>query len=172
MLSKKIIASSITNLTDARYFAGWMIDYLHFDLRPSSPNQVSIQQVGEFISWIEGPQILLSVDENIDLELLKNLPVVGIVKNQQTQYRGLQVTEVNQYSEQGAGEVMALLVDTIDDKFKNLDIDVFFDINASDEWVNADWIEGLVVYGGPEEKVGLKSFDDLDEIFENLSEWD
>ena len=32
MLSKKVIATAITNLTDARYFAARGIDYLLFDL--------------------------------------------------------------------------------------------------------------------------------------------
>ena len=45
MLKTKVKASSITNLTDARYFAAWGVNWLGFDLRQGSDTYVQPQLV-------------------------------------------------------------------------------------------------------------------------------
>ena len=58
MLKTVVKASSIANLTDARYFAAWHVEWLGFDLSPSGLERLSLPQVKEIKDWIEGPKIV------------------------------------------------------------------------------------------------------------------
>ncbi len=61
MLKTKVKASSVTNLTDARYFAAWEVAYLGFSL-----TEVSLVELAAMREWITGPKIVgeLAVYEN------------------------------------------------------------------------------------------------------------
>ena len=61
MLKTKIKASNISNLTDARYYAAWYVDWLGFDLR-ASENTLSLAEVKAIKEWIEGPVIVGEID--------------------------------------------------------------------------------------------------------------
>ena len=57
----KIKASSITNLTDARYFAAMLVDYLGFQLDLSHDERISPEEFHGIKAWVEGPQIVAQV---------------------------------------------------------------------------------------------------------------
>lgn len=75
MLRTKIKASAITNLTDARYFAAFHVDYLGFNLEIGTPDAISATETKAIKEWVEGPKIvgefgnmpLASVQQGIDL---------------------------------------------------------------------------------------------------------
>lgn len=46
----------ITNLEDARYAAGAMVDYLGFIFYPDSQRYITPRDAAEIIGWIEGPE--------------------------------------------------------------------------------------------------------------------
>lgn len=46
--------SQITNLSDARYCAGMMVDLLGFNLNPEHPDYVSPQKFEEITNWVSG----------------------------------------------------------------------------------------------------------------------
>lgn len=58
MLRTNVKASSITNLTDARYFAAWDVEWMGFVLDPASDLYVSPQNVQAIREWIDGPRIV------------------------------------------------------------------------------------------------------------------
>jgi len=51
-------ASSITNLSDARYFASYGIKMMGFSFDPQSPNFMNPFKVKEISGWIEGPKLV------------------------------------------------------------------------------------------------------------------
>ena len=58
MLKTKILAGSITNLTDARYFAAWEVEWMGFNLNASEETFMPPAQVMAIKEWVEGPNIL------------------------------------------------------------------------------------------------------------------
>jgi len=58
MLKTRIKAGQITNLTDARYFAAWGIDWMGFNLEAGSEGYLAPQAVVGIKSWVEGPKII------------------------------------------------------------------------------------------------------------------
>ena len=58
MLSTKVKVSSVTNLTDARYFSAWEVEWLGFALDPASEHYVQPQVVKAIREWVDGPGIV------------------------------------------------------------------------------------------------------------------
>tara|TARA_R110000868_G_scaffold396971_2_gene669437 strand:+ start:17280 stop:17912 length:633 start_codon:yes stop_codon:yes gene_type:complete len=52
----KVKICGITNLADARYAAGAMVDYLGFIFYDKSPRFIDPAEAGAIINWIEGPE--------------------------------------------------------------------------------------------------------------------
>ncbi len=57
MLRTKVKASSVTNLTDARYFAAWEVYWLGFDLDPHSERHVSPTAFEAIREWVDGVEV-------------------------------------------------------------------------------------------------------------------
>ena len=74
MLKAKIKISQITNLTDARYFAAWGVDFLGFDINPESEHFSSPSIVAEISEWVEGPERPWRADlVNVPVMMLNNI---------------------------------------------------------------------------------------------------
>ena len=58
MLKTKVKASSITNLTDARYFAAWEVEWLGFNLDPLSENYIDPASMKAIKEWVDGVKIV------------------------------------------------------------------------------------------------------------------
>ena len=72
MLSKIVKAGSITNLTDARFFAAYDVDFIGFNFDPKSPDYISPQNALAIKGWITGPKIVAEF-ANQDIENIKNI---------------------------------------------------------------------------------------------------
>ena len=57
-LKTRVKAAAVANLTDARYFAAYGVDYLGFALEPGSVGYVGEAAVAEMREWIEGPTLV------------------------------------------------------------------------------------------------------------------
>ncbi|MCB9263888.1 MAG: N-(5'-phosphoribosyl)anthranilate isomerase [Lewinellaceae bacterium] len=57
MLKTKVKASSVTNLTDARYFAAWEIEWLGFNFDPGSEAYIQPQAAQAIKEWIDGVKV-------------------------------------------------------------------------------------------------------------------
>jgi phosphoribosylanthranilate isomerase len=66
-----ILACSIQNLTDARYFAAWEADWLVFGCDPGAPDFVPPVQIAAMAEWIQGPAIAgtFGVQDALDIRL-------------------------------------------------------------------------------------------------------
>ena len=212
MLKTQIKASRVTNLTDARYFAAWGVDWLGFDLEPGSMYHIEPVQVEGIKAWVEGPRIVgefdmpdtsevLSRAEMLnldaiqigpffplsDLEKLSSLEVIQKIVVETDS----QIDDLSQLLKERAGQVKHFLLDFSGNNITwallkagqyafqithlkswceshSIFLDIAFSANELDELL-ALGIRGLSLSGGEEEKVGVKSFDELDAIFDGLA---
>lgn len=205
MLKTKVFASNISNLTDARYFAAWEVEWLGFQLATEHPDYLSPQTIKVIKEWVEGPKIagifntetldnIQQVAEFLELDALV-VPMEAPVNELAEQLQRPIIVEVPIRSSQD-------LVD-LDFRLADLGENVsYFLINFEENPLN--WIgesfkpicdrypilialpplqatqlatlldelhpAGLQLKGSTEEKVGFKSFDELDELFELLEQ--
>lgn len=149
-LKVQVIASNITNLTDARYFAAYGVDYLLFDL-----GQINVASIKEIVDWVSGPKTLLMLGaeqiDQIDEAIIKLSPYAIGSKHNDADLSYL------------AGHVKIMeLVGGQDTLTAHLD-DMKY---SSFDGVNID--HPLIINGGEEAKVGFKNYEDLDEVMEAL----
>jgi len=205
MYNPQIKASQITNLTDARYFAAWGVEWLGFGLEPGQDYVVAPAQMVAIKEWVEGPK-MVGEFSGLDVDLI----------HQSVDVLVLDAVEVSRYANMSALKlsvpvIMNIVMEAhlepealINILKTNETVEYFildFEKNASiNDFGNkfpVNWLSGLTkqfpvfirtdldtysleeitqdikplgisLAGGEEEKVGLKSFDELDEIFEAL----
>ncbi len=213
MLTTTVKASSISNLTDARYFAAWHVDWLGFDLTPDGLTVLPLPEVKEIKDWIEGPKIVgelavldieqsqqiidflslkyIQVGMHTPVEYLNSLTVDSIIKevivepsttfealkaHLSTYFDYVDYFLINfdknnlEWTALENGEILTIVqLQEICQQYE-----IFLSINFTPTNIKKilKTIQplGISVKGGMEEKVGLKSYDELDEVFELLEE--
>jgi len=173
LLKQKVIAQNIINLSDARYFAAWGVDYISFNTIPDSDYFISNADIQEIKNWVEGPQCLieanaLEFDELADGFILSNIySSLPIVKD--TFFR---INFDDILKGLPDGKYISTISKEEIPKLKDLDtqhLHLFFEISNLDlETIPLLQDYGLVVQGGAEEKVGIKSYDQLDDVYDLL----
>ena len=202
MEKTKIYASGVENLTDARYFAAWYVDYLGFNLEACLEGRLPIQHfsalkgwldvehyVGEFSGLEEGSQILdianylglntIKVGPFCPAATLENLHGKTIFK----EYLFSNDTKLDSLG--GLIKKDSAFVDVVIIKGENncqfhylehyfAQNSFFFDFpdlirNINQGLLSSSMCRGIVVKGGDEEKIGVKSFEELDQIYDVLS---
>jgi phosphoribosylanthranilate isomerase len=180
----KIIASSISNLTDARYFAAKIVDAISFDL-----SKVNRDEYFAIKDWVEGVAILLETDEEFsDLEIHE---ADGIIYNVQDGFQNNDVLS-NSTIVSASKSILETLPDPsghiirnhswdqvngdskqliIDFAFENqCYLDVSLSLDELESIIESEKLFGIVCRGGDEEKVGYKSFDELDDMFDLMDD--
>ncbi len=69
-LKTKVKAGNITNLSDARYCAGMGVDWLSFPVPAVNP--VTFKEITD---WVTGPEFILEVNETTSLQSIEQYPV-------------------------------------------------------------------------------------------------
>ncbi len=192
----KIKISDIQNLTDARYFAAMDVDYLGFCCNPGTETYCSITKIKEIISWVEGPKYVLQfqgfqneddISEIVDSGLGQALHFgvfatydrdFGIPVFKEWIFENITIDEYNRFDfpivksdipwHEFTDTDKSKLVNLLDQKFGYIDL----------RWRNEDLLDmieflpscGLILRGGNEERIGVKSYDDLDVVFDILSD--
>lgn len=213
MLKTTVKASSVSNLTDARYFAAWHVEWLGFDLTVEGLKNIPLAEVKEIKDWIEGPKIvgeleLLDLENSqriIDfltlkyiqvgmfapVEHLNSLNVSSIIKTviiePSTSAADLK-THLDTYFDYvdyflfdfnknkiGWNDLQnnpTLNIKQLKQLCEQYELFISLDFNAqnTEEILSILNPKGISVKGGIEEKIGFKSFDELDEVFEILEE--
>ena len=212
MLKVKVKASQITNLTDARYFAAWEVEWLGFNFDQGSEHYILPQNMKAIKEWVEGVQVVgefsfaSAEDINEAVELLElNVVQVGMFTEVSVLEKitaapiikevviSPEVDEVSleNHLEQcephveyfllsfeksgttweklknGESQIGNVLLGKLCKKYKII-LSINLSQNSLDEILAIPNLHALNVKGGEEEKVGVKSFDELDEIFESL----
>ncbi|MFT4533786.1 MAG: phosphoribosylanthranilate isomerase [Saprospiraceae bacterium] len=185
----KIIATDITNLTDARYFAAWGVDMMCYNIDPDTEGSLSIPQFKEITEWVEGPMTGikisgLAIPETMSAEGLdiKNVIISPFIDKTdlpisvENVYRICTLDEgwqddakliltlskaVDQLSRDEIGAIKTIATD------KEVYLDGIFKANDLAN-IESFGVTGIILKGGDEEKVGYKSFDELDEVLEAL----
>ena len=211
MLNTKIKASQISNLTDARYFAAWMIDWMGFCLDEKADHRVTPELLHAIRDWVEGPVIVgefgeqepeyvreavnflkldaVQIDDFYDKERLEQLEGISVIReilvDKNTSKDLLQTCEnlapyiqhflldcrtnnINWQTIKNSEPDLKILQQIC----SNYPIILSMDIKGDEVHEVMDTLkpEGLNVFGGAEEKVGFKSYDELDELFEELED--
>ena len=199
----KLIVLNINNLTDARYFAAWNVDYLALQVDPEAEMYVSPEYFHALHAWIEGPQIILIPPPNQELQSIADLyskdsafmldnGKPNKINQNYFQRISIQTTSIANEVRNGlSGLAQGFVLDFSsagirwDDLKQNklgefeewkklfMEFPVYlqmdFGSKEMEEMIQIG-VHGICLSGGEEEKVGVKSFDDLDEIFEKLEE--
>ncbi len=212
MLQTKIKASAISNLTDARYYAAWAVEWLGFSFDPASDAFIEPRAMHAIAQWIEGPKIvgefgqetvanIESAIKNLNLDLIqlgtfasledaKALAKHPIIKeyrvDNQTNLEEL-ASEVQSFAPFVQYHLLEFGKSGISwENVKNnpQQLQVIQNICSSTDCIlslpsETDQLAelltklnpfGINLYGSEEEKVGFKSFDDVDEILERLAD--
>ncbi len=212
MLATKVLASGITHLTDARYFAAWEVDYLAFPLGEGVGEAISWDYLNALREWVEGPEIVAEIGridkaaawtETLTANKIKTVllhedttdETAEVLKAAgQTIIRELKIDQfqTSEDIEEKIGEHPAtdLFVLSFEDwvTYKDVAEGSIFNLEAINRIAATHQcllqlnlggeapktikdrhpIVGFAVRGSSEEKVGYKSFDDLDDLFEGL----
>ncbi len=209
MLKTNIKAGQITNLTDARYFAAWEVEWLGFNLEPNTESYIIPTEVAALKEWVEGPKIIgefgMQSAEDIramvnTLELdavqlgmfvgedvLEKLDGISVIKEIVIEDVSTLTTDVIFHIEkfESYTDTFLIILDKNNISYDDLDVtnraflqsitqthnillSIVVEANQLDDLLETIQPLGLHVKGGAEEKVGFKSFDDLDDIFEAL----
>ncbi len=188
-MKTKIKISSVNNLTDARYFAAWGVEFLGFDINPESPAFISPPLFKEISEWVEGPQIVLEAGKIVDKDWLHTYLEQNPASIIQWEYgygpigsfNGFEVSALQSRNDNLRSENIVIQSTLGINAFSAQDLQYLIDIRDSrsiyldvpflheewDDFMNLN-LDGLVLRGGLEEKTGFKSYDELDLIFENI----
>lgn len=208
MLKIKVKANSITNLTDARYFAAREVTWMGFCLDPASDDYVAPQKVSAICEWLDSVKFVGEFPLTDAVEILEtatqlNLHAVQVHRFtepddlSELQRRIPVIQEVVLAADEDpaaladwmnsrAALVEAFLLDFVKNRIgwndnpgwqewlktacKNhpVILNLDFQADALPEILNTLSVYGLAVQGGDEEKIGIKSFDELDSLLELL----
>ncbi|MCI5081662.1 MAG: hypothetical protein MRY78_08225 [Saprospiraceae bacterium] len=212
MLKTKVKASGITNLTDARYFAAWEVEWLGFCLNPQDEHYIAPKDMNAIKEWVDGVTIVGEFDLQSADDIQSGIDLLNLETIQVGPFTSVE-TLIELQADIPVIKEIIVATDTTDVDIEE-QLDAFsaqaatfllnFDKNGI-SWkdiqdgkpVSYDWLKdicdrfpillsisfpppeieqmlsdlnplGINVVGGEEEKVGYKSFDQLDEIFEEL----
>ncbi len=189
MHNLKIKASQVSNLTDARYFAALGVDYLGFKLDLSHDERLSAPLFYAIKEWVEGPKIVAEIGKTPieliydvfnedDFDLIQS-ELTEISSSQLTSVKLQTLSDINAYK---PSEIYLLNLEEIDEEslYHNKEelialcnrMQLIFPAPSQKENILSLIQEikpyGIEVKGSAEEKVGFKSYDDLDEFFDIL----
>ncbi|MBK9737282.1 MAG: hypothetical protein IPO92_20960 [Saprospiraceae bacterium] len=194
MLKTKVKINQVNNLTDARYFAAMGADYLGFCCNLGTEKYCSPNKIKEITDWVAGPQFVLEFDgwqSKDDIQSILN------DNNGQAIHIGPFASYENNFSVPVFKDVLLeSLEESINtgidfpvirsekpfSQLTNIELQsinqlllikpCFLDLNFKPEEIFYI-IEhlpcyGIILRGGEEEKIGMKSFEELDHIFSLL----
>ncbi|MDX1479607.1 MAG: hypothetical protein R3301_17970 [Saprospiraceae bacterium] len=168
-----VIATGITNLTDARYFSAMGVDWMGFDL--TREPRISRERMQAIMDWVEGPRWLVELDGTA----LEGLPegIAGVVVPAGQALRDWHGQTIVSVSTGLPADADVALVDvTRDARLPAWVADAEMPV-----WIRAPWDEallskilpmapqaGIVLSGSTEEAVGIRDYDAMDALFELL----
>lgn len=207
MSRTKIKICGLTNLEDARFAAGALVDYLGFIFYEKSPRYIEPGEAGAIINWIEGPEkVGVFVNQPLDdvnrIAKETGLDLVQLHGDESVEYCGLiekPIIKVIHITDDSDINELKTKVQSYSEVAKYL----LFDSKTGDQWGGTgqtfDWnilndITGDVpfflsgglnpsnikaavneadpfavdVNSGIEEKPGLKDFDKVDALVEEM----
>lgn len=181
MLTKIVKAGSITNLTDARFFAAFDVDYIGFCFDPQSPDYISPQNALAIKGWITGPKIVAEF-ANQDVDNINN-----IIQFFEPDIIEVDISFINEIISSAQQKNMPIIARAPKPEVINNDILFYvipiaqqeniidnyekyiFDLSDSTDIPTAmSAIHAIQLKGSPEQEVGMKSYDKIAELLESI----
>lgn len=173
-------AGSITNLTDARFFAAYDVDYIGFCFDPLSPDYISPQNALAIKGWIAGPKIVAEF-ANQDAENVKNIisffePDVIECELRSFNFEILNTDlpyilkiSGNELNEMHHENCLFYLTDDFN-LIQNLNPEIPFmlDITGKEIDLSNPKIKAIQIQGSQEIEVGVKDYDAIANLIEGL----
>jgi hypothetical protein len=175
-------AGSITNLTDARFFAAYEVDYIGFCFDPQSPNYISPQNALAIKGWIHGPKIVAEF-ANQDLDNVLNIinffePDVLELGDEYFDNNGSKIKSdlpVIFKSNQENAQLISLknILFILRDVQNNFDMpfnqfSIMIDITDKEFDITKFIGDAIQIKGVAETEVGVRDYDELGELMEGL----
>jgi len=169
--SIRIKASNITNLTDARYFAAYMVDWMGFRFSKEAGAGLNIEDAKTIRDWIVGPEIIAEFD-SFDPDFVFQV----------TDQLGTKNIQLDKMPDEQLPEEYFLFDKPVEVNSKveaqdmlDKDPDVILQINANPEMIHSILkdipIQALSIEGSAEEEVGVKSFESINDLFDLLEDF-
>ncbi len=211
-MKAKIKASTISNLTDARYFAARGVDFIGLNINESSESALKETDVRGIIDWLEGPLIvgefgmkpakeILDITKRIGLQAIQiemfypveeirqlkgNTLLQEIVLSDQTDipliekiiitnspFISLYILNFEKigmsWKELQANQNLLNQIRSWSDAVSIL-LQIPFEAAELHSILALSGVDGFSISGGEEEKIGFKSFDHIDSIFDIIEE--
>ncbi|MDB5273608.1 MAG: hypothetical protein JWO58_1975 [Chitinophagaceae bacterium] len=187
-LKTNVYISDVTNLTEARYYAGMGVSIIGFDATPGHPSFISTQQFDAITSWLSGIQtswqwhaapaeelILLLESSPSDFIELTHIP-----DPQQLQYirkpliiRTSDPKQLEYISHLPANSVYGIVWEGEASALTSLETDLVCFLETQPPFDQLDSIVdlphgGISLKGSPESRPGWNDFDQLADLLESL----
>jgi phosphoribosylanthranilate isomerase len=190
--------SSISNLSDARYCSGMMVDSLGYNLDENSNDKLSIDTVKEISQWVNGVKFIAefynSSEKYINKVLENNLfDAIEINMDNNVEHINFDKSKIiiripnpnkinrdsNDYLKKKFPSTESLIIDNIsnetvknlkyiDNKYRII-INPFEEINLITKKIK-DRNFGLLLKGSNEIRPGLKDYDSLSDFLESIDD--
>jgi len=167
MLKTTVYISDINNLSDARYCAGMMVDYLGFNI-----DKIGVEEFREITQWVEGT--IVAEFDTIDVDKIN-----AIIEEFKLDYVALKSdsipsninTKVILISDKQNPDCAFQIVDnnSINSTFTSpILITGNFKPNKVDAILAQPNVKGICLKGGDEIRPGQRDFDEMADILESL----
>jgi len=192
MLKTKVILSSVTNLSDARYAAGMGVDYIGYSINPESSSYVTLEQAKMISNWLSGVSFIGDIDNALivnrddyatdyiqtnNFELIDELEEPIVTIDLEAWQDEAFVALLEELSKKVSFFILKMPADQLTNLKPQLTkicgkVPVFistdFDAQNIEVVVNEINPRGIVLYGSNEVKPGFSSYDGIADILELL----
>lgn len=193
----KIKISKVSNLTDARYFAAMGADYLGFCCNVGAELYCAPSKIKEITEWVVGPDYVLEMDGWQSAEEINEIVTTGLgqalhfgafatynstfscpvfkdfilenLANASMEDVDFPVIRTEKNFESLSPAEISVIQGIINEK--PVFLDIAFGHSELLPMMEILPAYGLILRGGEEEKIGLKSYEQLDVIFETIEKY-
>lgn len=180
-----VYVNRITNLSDARYCAGMGVDFLGFVMDPADPDYVSPELYHDLVGWVSGPARVLEIGEAIFNEDqvqeryapdFLHIPYSRLGEFANTRWKLMVEIPVNQWAPglpSNPQLAFWILAGLSKPSLSKSDAPYFISGPSFDgsvaEHLRSCGARGIVLSGSQESAPGLKDYDHLSQVLEELN---
>ena len=171
----KIYISDVTNLSDARYAAGMLVDYIGFPLDSSMDKFLDLHTFNAITGWLEGINIVvefntMSIKEINNLIESEHIKIISLPYNRLKDATSINAQVIlrdapTQQTEQLSEKILFLTTKTTQKSDYFLED---FYISNIDILLKNPNIKGIILKGSEEERPGYKDYDEIADIIDYL----
>lgn len=180
----RIKAGNISHLTDARYFAAYGVQWLGFNFIKDQSNALQLEDAKTIKNWIAGPTIVAEFDKievdyifEICHQLETNwiqIPGKSELINLLSDYQIIQTFDHNDVSNTNNKDVFRFnmhSLNQVNDVLQTNPAAIFKvndDMELTKNIILKTKLTSIEIQGAHESEVGLKSFDEINDLFDWL----